>query len=109
MTVSLKRAWDGDCDLSVDAQLNLALWLLSIEQSLAWHMGVCLDALALKHKDGQWTLRIQGRRQGRGKGSSYVVTWTHAPTLYHSLWLFAQNVKHNEVQWRTDKYPVFDK
>lgn len=105
---SLLKAWVGESDLSSKEQFKLAVWLTGIEESLAWHAGVCLDCLDLRRDEQGWKLRVQGRRSLGKKKAQNVVAWVHTETLYDCLWLFASQVKHAEVKWRTDKYPVFD-
>lgn len=103
---SLKRTWNGETDLSVEQQLRLATWMLSIEQSLAWHAGVCLDCLDLRRDGTGWKLRIQGRRQQGKEWTENVVAWIHCETLYDCLWLFARQVRLATVKWKADRYPV---
>src|SRR3972149_12179792 len=47
----------------LDAEVRLAWWAMCLEEVLAWHMGVVLDAYTVKRGTEGWTLRIQGRRR----------------------------------------------
>lgn len=91
-----------------DEEMRLAWWVMCLEEVLAWHMGVVLDAFQVKRGNDEWILRVQGRRRtgkGRTKG---VVSWAHAHDPFATFALFAALVRRNEVHWRVDKYPVVD-
>lgn len=109
MRASIIKAWFGETDLSDKQQARLALWLTGLDQSLAYHEGVCLDSITLKRDSAGWQLRIQGRRYAKGGGTDHVVVWQEGASFYDCLDLFAQAIKRKEVRWREDKYPIFDR
>lgn len=92
-----------------DSEFRLAWWVLCLEEVLAWHQGIVLDSYTLKRDDVGWTLRVQGRRRTKGGQASCVVAWMHAASAFDTFRYFADVVRRNEVSWKTDKYPVFDK
>lgn len=89
-------------------EFRLAWWAMCLQEVLAWHTGVVLDAYAVKRKDDEWILRVQGRRRAPGDKTTGVVTWTSAHSPFAAFELFAALVRRNEVQWREDKYPIVD-
>jgi len=89
-------------------EMRLAWWVMCLEEVLAWHMGVVLDAYTVKKGDDEWTLRVQGRRRMPGRKTTACVTWASAHSPFACFELFAALVRRNEVQWREDKYPVVD-
>ena len=92
----------------LDAEVRLAWWAMCLEEVLAWHMGVVLDAYTVKRGTEGWTLRIQGRRRLGNKPTQGVVAWANAHDAFACFQLFAALVRRNEVDWKVDKYPIFD-
>lgn len=108
MRAEVSKAWVAATDLGNREQVQLALWLTGIEESLAWHERVVLDCLNVRRRDGVWVLRVQARRWAKGEPGEALVAWADGATLYYALWLFARQVARGEVRWKSDKYPVVD-
>lgn len=90
-------------------EFRLAWWVMCLEEVLAWHCGIVLDAYQIKRVEGGFLLRVQGRRAMSKKSKTGVVAWAQAHSAFACFKLFAAQVRSNAIEWKHDKYPVFDK
>jgi len=91
-----------------DQELRLAWWVMCLEEVLAWHQGIVLDSYTVKRTKEGFQLRVQGRRKVAKGKTQGVVSWGNAHSPFACFELLAALVRRNEVEWRVDKYPVFD-
>lgn len=99
-------AWFVDPERQSAKERQLAQWFLALGEVFAWHLGVVVDGVSFKRKDDIWRMTVQGRRVLGGSKRRNVVTWFYGADAFDCLWAAAQDVRHNQVTWHDDRYPV---
>lgn len=99
--------WVIEAPAWLSKEVRILSWVVSAEQSLAWHYGLLLTGFTLKRRETEWLLVthvLADHESGQGKP---LVAFTYGPTMYGTLENFALDLKHDDVAWKDDKYPPF--
>lgn len=90
----------GSVAYALYQQMRLWRFVISMDESLAWHTGMVLNSLKFKRSRGGWLLVVQAQR-----GKQHLVTFVWGADQSDALRRFIQLWKGRNIDWKEDKYP----
>lgn len=88
-------------------ETRILSWVVSAEQSLAWHYSKLLTGFTVKRKEDGWLLVVHvlaDASTGRGQP---LVAFVHGDGIWDVFEKFALALKRDQIRWKTDKWPPF--
>lgn len=101
------RAWVIEAPAWLAHEDRILRWVVSAEQSLAWHYNMLLTGFTSKRTDAGWKLVVHVVALHDDSDPLPQVTFVEGLTLFDAYEEFALQLKRGTVRWYPDKYPPF--
>lgn len=101
------RTWVIAAPEWLSHETRILSWVVSAEQSLAWHYGKLLTGFTLKRREREWMLVVHVIAVDGYGDNDPEVCFTYGPTMFDALENFALDLKRGQIRWKEDKYPPF--
>lgn len=88
-------------------ETRIMSWVVSAEQSLAWHYSKLLTGFTLKRRDDGWMLVVHVLADASTGAGRPMVAFIRGDTVWGTFEAFALALKRDELRWKTDKWPPF--
>lgn len=101
------RVWAIETPAWLAHEDRILHWVVSAEQSLAWHYHMLLTGFTLKRTNSGWKLIVHSLALFEDRDPKPQVAFVDGATMFDALENFALQLKRGQISWHPDRWPPF--